>query len=99
LLGRTAHYAIVAAMKYRLCAWLLGMVRRWEAKLADELREDELEAFAGVVDEFYERTPAQLLMLAAAYWERTNVDPIHAVLCVTRDKAGTKHYQFTQVGE
>jgi hypothetical protein len=81
-------------MRYRLYAWLLARVRRIEARLADELREDELEAFAGVVDEFYERTPAQLLMLAAAYYERTNVDPIHAMLCVTRDKAGAKHYQF-----
>jgi hypothetical protein len=95
-------------MRYRLYAWLLAKVRRIEARLADELREDEIAAFAGVVDEiaafagvvdeFYERTPAQLLMLAAAYYERTKVDPGHAALAVTKDKAGQKLYQFVRVG-
>ena len=55
-----------------------------------------MEAYCAMVDAFLDKQPAELTLLAAAYYERTKLDPLNAALRVVRAK-GVSEYSFVRM--
>lgn len=89
-----------SAMRTRVLLWLLGQMRRLDRWIVQQTGDpaSDMEAYCNMLDVFYDKQPVELTMLAAAYYERTKLDPLNAALRVVRGK-GVSEYSFVRMGE
>ena len=87
-------------MRTTVLRWLLVQVRRLDAWIVQQTGDpaSDIEMYCNLIDVFYDKQPVELTMLAAAYYERTKLDPLRAALRVVRAK-GKSEYSFVRVEE
>lgn len=83
----------------KFLVWLLYKLRRLELWLEEQTGLDAYEVYSTALDDLYDGELAHLKMMAAAYYEKTKIDPVNVRLYVTRWSEGGKRiktYEFAQ---